>query len=679
MPAHYFIYAIPPLIASLGNLFLGGLVLGKKPNSRLYQVWALFSLCLAVWSFGFFMVYVNPASKVAAQEWNKFYSVGMVMIPIVYFHFVLLLTKTKNKALWYMCRIGYVVSFAIVATIPTSLFNRDLTLLYWGYSPVRGVTGKVYDIIYPIIVTVGAFQLFRGLKTTFGHRRAQIKYAILASCVGFGLGITNFLPLYGVKMYPIGHIGNFIANALVAYSIMKYSFMDINVFIRKSAVYTVLTGMVTAAYIGVVFLVQQVFQGATGYNSAIPVIIVALTIAITIEPMRRNVQLIVDKTFFRQQYEYQQVIRANSDSLRALITPAEISSYLLRTVEETLHPKNAWLMVYDRTSDTYLVSVETSDTETGMPNSFSGHDRIIELLAGRTSPLWFDDPDEQVLRRRVDRPLRNKLETLGLNLVCPLHGKNGLVAILFLSDKMSGGVYTHNDAELLETLCSQAAASMENTRLYDDLQASYLNTVKSLVAALEAKDEYTKGHSERVASYARSIAVEMRLTEKEAQMLYEVSLLHDVGKIGVSEQVLNKKGALTSGEMAHIQSHTIIGERILSNVESVKESLSAVRHHHEKLNGEGYPDGLSESKIPLAARILAVADAYDAMTTKRSYRNAMTSSEAVAELKRHSCHQFDPYVVRAFISVLMGSRKNKKSSKLLKLKATNRDSKLLTA
>ena len=189
--------------------------------------------------------------------------------------------------------------------------------------------------------------------------------------------------------------------------------------------------------------------------------------------------------------------------------------------------------------------------------------------------------------------------------------------------------------------------------MYEDLQVSYLNTVKSLVAALEAKDEYTKGHSERVAGYARAIAIEMNLNDKEAQLLYEVSLLHDVGKIGVSEQVLNKKSKLSKAELAHIQSHTITGEKILSSVESIREGLSAVRHHHEQLNGKGYPDGLSEVSIPLNARILAVADAYDAMTTKRSYRNAMTNREAIEELKDHAGQQFDPKVVRAFISYIV--------------------------
>ncbi|MFA5867494.1 MAG: HD domain-containing phosphohydrolase [Actinomycetota bacterium] len=652
------IYAIPPLVASLGNLFLGGLVLGKKPNSRMHQIFALFSLCVAIWSFGFFMVYVNTDNKQAALLWNKFYSVGMVMIPVVYLHFVLILTDTKNKLLWTLCRFFYVASVSIVLTVPTHLFNKDLTLLYWGYSPIRGISGMIYDVLYPIIITIGAAQLFRGLKTSFGHRRAQIKFGILASAIGFGLGLTNFLPLYGVRMYPIGHIGNFVANCLIAYSIMKFSFLDMNVIIRKSAVYTVLTGMVAAAYIGVVFFTQAFLQGLTGYKSAYPVIIVALIIAITFEPTRRNVQKFVDKVFFRKNYEYQKVIKTTSEKFRTLINPIEITSYLLQAITDTLQPKNAWIMSYDRQSDKYLiVAARGIPAELQVTMALDRHERLVEHIEHHNRPVWFDDKDEQILRRKVDRGSRRELEGLGLNMICPVQGKSGLLAILFLGDKKSGAVFTDNDAELLETLCSQAAFSIENSKLYDDLQASYLNTVRSLVAALEAKDEYTKGHSERVANYAKSIAVEMGLSDKECQLLYEVSLLHDVGKIGVSEQVLNKKSKLSRSEFLHVQSHTIMGEKILSSVESIKDGLSAVRHHHERLNGDGYPDGLSESNIPLPARILAAADAYDAMITKRPYRKAMTSIEAIDELKAHSCQQFDPQVVRAFISVLVRSQK----------------------
>lgn len=658
MHKSYMIYAIPPLVASLGNLFLGGLVLGKKPNSRLHQVFALFSLCVAIWSFGFFMVYVNADNKQAALLWNKFYSVGMVMIPVVYLHFVLILTDTKSKLFWTICNFAYAASIAILLTVPTHLFNKDLTLLYWGYSPVRGITGTIYDALYPLIITVGALLLFRGLKTSFGRRRAQIKFGILASCIGFGLGLTNFLPLYGVAMYPIGHVGNFVANCLIAYSIMKFSFLDMNVIIRKSAVYTVLTGIVTAAYVGVVFFTQSFFQGITGYKSAYPVIIVALIIAITFEPTRRNVQLFVDKVFFRKNYEYQKVIRAANEKFRMVINPIEIATYLLQAINDTLHPKNAWVMSYDRQSDKYLVvAARGIPAELQVTMALDRHERLVEHIEHHSKPVWFDDQDEHLLRRKADRGSRRELEGLGLNMICPVQGKSGLLAILFLGDKKSGEVFTDNDAELLETLCSQAAFGIENSKLYDDLQASYLNTVKSLVAALEAKDEYTKGHSERVASYAKSIAVEMGLLDKECQLLYEVSLLHDVGKIGVSEQILNKKSKLTKSEYLHVQSHTTTGEKILSSVESIKDGLSAVRHHHERLNGDGYPDGLSESNIPLPARILAAADAYDAMTTKRPYRKAMTSIEAIDELKVHSCQQFDPHVVRAFIAVLVRSQK----------------------
>ncbi len=656
-------YSLPPLIASLGNLFLGGLVLGKRPNSRLHQVWALFSLSTAIWSFGFFMMYINTGNKEVALFWNKFYSLGMVLIPAVYFHFVLILTGTKNNKLWIISKIAYAICLAIIISIPTRLFNTGLTLQYWGYSPIRGITGHVYDVVFPILIFLGIGQLFNGLKTTTGRQRAQIKYGIAACFIGFGLGLTNFLPLYGINIYPLGHIGNFLANCLLAYSMVKYSFLEIEVIIRKSALYSTLTAIIGGIYVSTVFIFQAVFEQLTGYKSLLPAITVAIIVAVTFEPVRRNAQLVIDKTFFKQKYEYNQVVSTATEVLRARINPLGIGTYLLETIDETVRTQKGWIMTLDPSNQEFTVTAALNvSVDLQMSLKFDQDSHLVEYLDATGKPINLDNPNETALQRKVDRREYQSLQELGIDLIIPLLGKGKLIGILFVGKKQSGDMFTHNDMELLITLCNQAAISLENTRLYDELQASYLSTVRSLVTALEAKDEYTKGHSERVAKYTKEISLELGFSQPEAHLLYEVSLLHDVGKIGISEQILNKPAKLTSKEFNQIRSHAVIGERILSGVESLKSGLSAIRHHHERLNGSGYPDGLSQINIPLQARILAVADAYDAMTTKRPYRPAMSNDEAIQELKTHSCEQFDPRVVRAFISILGRKNRSKRMS-----------------
>lgn len=180
------------------------------------------------------------------------------------------------------------------------------------------------------------------------------------------------------------------------------------------------------------------------------------------------------------------------------------------------------------------------------------------------------------------------------------------------------------------------------------IRALYLSSITALVNALEAKDEYTSGHSQRVSDIAVTIAKEMKLSPEFIDTLRVAGLVHDVGKIGVRELVLNKPSLLTEEELQHTQRHPGIGEHILIPIAGDEEILKLVRGHHEHYDGTGYPDGLKGSQIPLGARILAVADAYEAMTSARPYREMLSEREALAELERCKGTQLDPGIVDAF-------------------------------
>jgi len=187
------------------------------------------------------------------------------------------------------------------------------------------------------------------------------------------------------------------------------------------------------------------------------------------------------------------------------------------------------------------------------------------------------------------------------------------------------------------------------------IRSSFLSAITSLAYALEAKDKYTSGHSQRVADFSMAIAKEMGLKQESIEKIKLAGLVHDIGKIGVMESVLNKPGRLTEEEYKHVQKHPEIGERILAPVANTDEILKLVRSHHERYDGTGYPDGLKGIQIPLCARILAIADAYEAMTSERPYREAMSDKEAQAKVERGAGSQFDPEVSDVFL-------KNKKFS-----------------
>lgn len=190
-------------------------------------------------------------------------------------------------------------------------------------------------------------------------------------------------------------------------------------------------------------------------------------------------------------------------------------------------------------------------------------------------------------------------------------------------------------------------------RQYVDIRAAHLETIQALALALDAKDPYTLGHSERVAEYAEEVGRQMNLPESEIELLRYAGILHDIGKIGISDAVLNKVGKLTDAEFQLIQSHTTIGARVVKPMGVLRGVSQVIRHHHERYDGRGYPDGLKGEEIPLAARILAVADAFDAMTSDRVYRAGLAVDEAVEELIRNKGTQFDPRVVDVFVEKVL--------------------------
>lgn len=189
-------------------------------------------------------------------------------------------------------------------------------------------------------------------------------------------------------------------------------------------------------------------------------------------------------------------------------------------------------------------------------------------------------------------------------------------------------------------------------KLYTDMRREHLSTIHALAAAVEARDPYTEKHSKRMAEYAVATAKKLGLSMDKTETIQYAAILHDIGKVGIDDEILGKPGSLTEKEWSKVKEHSSIGADILSRISSFREASKLVYYHHERYNGEGYPEKLRGEDIPIGARILAVVDAYDAMTSKRPYRPAYSPQRAVAELKKKMGTQFDKKVVEAFLKVL---------------------------
>ena len=245
----------------------------------------------------------------------------------------------------------------------------------------------------------------------------------------------------------------------------------------------------------------------------------------------------------------------------------------------------------------------------------------------------------------------------------PLKLQNRVIGMLNMLSFTRGRSFTEGQRKMLSIIGSRAAMSIENARLYENLLVSmedleeanmsleenFRQTIMGFAQALEENDEYTKGHSERVCYYSRMIAEGMDLKASEVTTVVQAALMHDIGKIGILHEQLNKPEGLTDEERILFQDHPDKGKRILEPIPFLRKLIAGCHCHHEHWDGTGYPQGLAREQIPLLGRIISVADTYDAMTTNRAYRKALPHETAMAELEKCSGTQFDPDIVVVFV------------------------------
>lgn len=233
----------------------------------------------------------------------------------------------------------------------------------------------------------------------------------------------------------------------------------------------------------------------------------------------------------------------------------------------------------------------------------------------------------------------------------PLYTKGRRLGCLMMMSRRIGA-FDKEDISNAERLTAQMAIALENARLYEDIKELFLSTVRTLSHAVDAKSPWTRGHAERVTQYAIALAREAGLPEAEIEQLELAGLLHDIGKIGTLDKILDKPDELTEEEFELVKRHPGKGADILGHIKQLRHILPIIKHHHEKLDGTGYPDGLKGDEIPLLSRILCIVDSFDSMTADRPYRPAPGKEYAVSELKRCAGTQFDPVLVDAFLNIL---------------------------
>ncbi|MFH1655352.1 MAG: HD domain-containing phosphohydrolase [Candidatus Omnitrophota bacterium] len=309
---------------------------------------------------------------------------------------------------------------------------------------------------------------------------------------------------------------------------------------------------------------------------------------------------------------------------------------ILMTTTQAIGARNGKLMLVDKKNKELFTKISFGDKQIQEDRIKIG-EGILGSVAEKEKPVI----------------LSRSQSNFGAAIICvPLVYSNKVTGLIALNDKLNGQDFTEDDLFILSDLASHISIALENYRLSQDVEKTYVETINALAMAVDARDPYTRGHSKRVGEYCYRIAKEFKLDEETVKMLMDASIVHDIGKIGIPDEILHKTTPLTKDEIKLIQQHPIIGDNILKPIRSFDKLRSLIRSHHERLNGKGYPDRIKAKSLSLPLNIMIVADAFDAMTSNRPYRRAMSILEATKELRKNAGNVFDKEVVKKFLEII---------------------------
>jgi len=406
-------------------------------------------------------------------------------------------------------------------------------------------------------------------------------------------------------------------------------------------------------------------------NKEIPIIVITGhgTLDIAIDSLRLGAQGFILKPFTPTELrnavtEALEKTRLLSENIRmrALMPLFEVSKEIIGEVDTK---KLCKLLVDTTVKETNAdkVCIALFNDETGKATVKEAYgtsqkfiDKFEHIYSKELAGVIFKDRKPFLISPGAQLPtdLENAVqsEEIAFGILVPLTIRGNISGLIATCRSSREQPFTASDMELVSVLSGQAAAAIENAHLYEKLEQSYLSMMVALSCVVEARDLYTDKHMKDIAEYSVDIARKMGLSQDETENIRKAALLHDLGKISIPDHILMKPGKLSPEELEIIKKHPENGAKIIEPVEPLRNARVIIKHHQECYDGSGYPDGLKGETIPLGARIIAVADAFGAMTTDRPYRKALSIEEAVKEIERCSGTQFDPGIVDIFIALL---------------------------
>lgn len=829
MNSSFYFIAIP-FTALICYCILLVLLLHAEKN-KITRLYSLYVTAMAIWSFGSLVMRTNLSP--GPLFWNKILCLGLISIPVIFYNFTLVFTETYNKENYLMfgyCSAAVFIILSFFGLMIKEAYAVD-NVFYYKIGPIAPVVA-IWSIVYLLLAFINMTNKIRSEMIPFERVKFVLYGLILVICGA----LLNLFPQIG--KYPLDIALNTINAVLISYSIHRYKFLGIKVFITRGILYSLYTLILTLLYIVSVFIVEKVLSNIIGYTTIVSAMVTAVVVAIVFQPIRSNIQQWIDKLFYKEKLHQREVLRDFTNAINNIIDINELSHSLIKAVADGVNPERAYLLLNKSGTDNFHVYVANYYVEGTEALNYSKNHPVIKWLSEENRMLSMSYIQNAAYFAGLWEAEKEHLSRLEAKFFIPIKLREKLTGVLILSDKKDGESYTEEDNDLLFTMVNSAALALDNAQMYErakleaitdgltrlynhryfhealgkivnnkerevfslamidvdmfklyndlyghsagdkaleriayvlkkslrkedilaryggeefavilpglrredslkvaerlrlaveeefghtknisefltisigvanypfhgrsgeeiveyadtalyiakkrgrnqcvlyekengksgslkeidgiekvqgDIDAAYFSAIYALAATIDAKDHYTYGHSENVSKYGVMLAKAAGFSEESINIVKDAGLLHDIGKIGVPEYILTKPSQLTNGEFDIMKKHVEISVTIIKHVPSLVKVIPAIMTHHERCDGNGYPRGIKGESIPLEGRCLCIVDAFDAMTSDRPYRKALSLDRAIAELERGRGVQFDERLTNVFVNLL---------------------------
>jgi HD-GYP domain-containing protein (c-di-GMP phosphodiesterase class II) len=674
-------YAVLTLMVSFFLICLGificvqGFQAGKD---RYKAAFAAGCFCCFIWLSSFAVMYLT-SNKPMALLFAKLGMSGAIFTAMTFHHFIVLLLGRKER---FFIIFTYIMGtiFAVLVWLPAG-FIKGLYEYAWGYYPELRVSNLLSVFLFGFLFARGAVLSFFGyrnkLKQGLASDANRLKYIFWGFVIGPTAGI-DYLPGYGFDIYPFGFLIMTIWICIISYAILRYRLMSIEIVIRETAIFAGIFGFSIGLFMLAITAGEQMLLPYLGGNKWIIPAFSLLLVTFAIRPIEKVAYNVVGRYLFRRKFEYQRTLQDAAEGMSKIRDPKRLLNLITHIISAKLKLTGVCIILYDTKQERYRIMASRGNAKEKFVN-LSPENPLIAWLSEKKKPLMSDEirkwagsklgRDSLGVLKSDLMQIQERLEDLNAAVCVPCFFREELLGILVLGEKKTGDFFSQDDLNLFSALSDEAAIALKNSQLYfeidkkaNELESLYkrehrlfMHASIAFAAAIDARDSYTHGHSERVTNISLAIldyagaVEEIDKNPLFRQRLQIAAVLHDVGKIGVPDDILHKPSKLTSAEEKVMQRHPLIGAEIVTHIKGLRDLIGGIKYHHERYDGKGYPEGLKADQIPFMAKIISIADTFDAMTSDRPYRKGLDVMIAREEIQKNAASQFDPYMVAAFL------------------------------